>query len=273
VSIRSEANYKYLWLHGNSELRLSATASQETPLHLRAFKMAPIHSDCREGGYVSLQSLESDKMFLHMKSNVSDTEKDKWYVQLADANSATLKEDHRFQFLFEESGFILNRGGMSFVNVRYEEDGNIAGGSTNDWDKSQVAGREYGAIVNFNFVNASDIQLSLETEAKEIQLAKTQDEQEIDLIKSFPTSSEKRVISFGLYGSNPKYTHGAIRNAELAAVYFPGWTCRFYITSDVPGEVVARLKDLNSEIEHIPDGECADVACCWNCAGHELESC
>ncbi len=41
-------------------------------------------------------------------------------------------------------------------------------------------------------------------------------------IVSLPVSNEKRVISFGLYGNDPKYTQGAVRNAELAPVYFPG---------------------------------------------------
>jgi hypothetical protein len=259
ISIRSEANYKYLWLHGNSDQRLSATASQETPLHLRSFKMTPVHSDCSDGGYVTLQSVENENMYLFMKTNSSVMEKDGWYILQQEASTTELKEDFRYQFLFEESGFILNKGGMSFVNVRYEEDGNLAGGSTNDWDKSQVAGREYGAIMNYVFANISDIKESQDTEAKELMLAKKQDDEEIELIKTFPVSTEKRVISFGLYGKNPKYTHGAIRNAELASVYFPGWICRFYVTSDVPSDIVSRLKELNAEIEHIPDGEWINV--------------
>lgn len=48
--------------------------------------------------------------------------------------------------------------------------------------------------------------------------AQQQDEREIEQIKSLPISSEKRVISFGLYGSAAKYTNGAVRNAELAKV-------------------------------------------------------
>lgn len=255
VSIRAESNYKYLWLHGNSEQHLSATASQETPLHQRSFKMNPVHSDCSDGGYVTLQSVEDDKSFLYMKSNATDVEKKGWVVKLAEVSPMEVSDDSRFHFLFEESGFLLNKGGMSFVNVRFEEDGNIAGGSTNDWDKSLVAGREYGAIMNFELVNAPAIQKALVTEVKESMLAKHQDEEEIALIKSFPASTEKRVISFGLYGTLPKYIQGAVRNAELASVYFPGWVCRFYVTSDVPRPIVARLKELQAEIEHIPDGE------------------
>jgi hypothetical protein len=51
-------------------------------------------------------------------------------------------------------------------------------------------------------------------------------------IVSLPTSNEKRVISFGLYGTDPKYTQGAIRNAELAPIYFPGELVTAFETVD-----------------------------------------
>ena len=57
----------------------------------------------------------------------------------------------------------------------------------------------------------------------------------IELIRKLPTSKEKRVVSYGLYGTNPKYTTGAIRNAELVKIYFPGWVARFYVDNSVPG--------------------------------------
>ena len=72
----------------------------------------------------------------------------------------------------------------------------------------------------------------------------------IKRIKELPKSTEKRVISFGLYGDNPKYTTGAIRNAELRDTYFPGWVCRFYVDDSVPKDVIVKLEDLGSEIVH-----------------------
>lgn len=39
----------------------------------------------------------------------------------------------------------------------------------------------------------------------------------------------KRIISFSLWGTNEKYTEGAVENAKLAKILFPGWICRFYI--------------------------------------------
>ncbi len=67
-------------------------------------------------------------------------------------------------------------------------------------------------------------------------------------IKALPASTEKRVISFGLYGNNPKYTQGAIRNAEMKDTYFPGWVCRFYTDDSVPESIIERLEELGSEI-------------------------
>ena len=41
--------------------------------------------------------------------------------------------------------------------------------------------------------------------------------------------SGKRLISMSLYGGDPKYIHGALLNAELAPVCYPGWTLRVYL--------------------------------------------
>lgn len=84
--------------------------------------------------------------------------------------------------------------------------------------------------------------------------AREQDREELKLIAKFPESSEKRVISFGLYGGNPKYIVGAQKNVVLAKQYFPGWICRYYITSDVATEVVEYLKEQGAEIFPIPSG-------------------
>lgn len=74
-----------------------------------------------------------------------------------------------------------------------------------------------------------------------------------EAIDQFPTSTEKRVVSYGLYGANPKYTVGAIRNAELVKVWFPGWVARFYCDNTVPPHVIQTLKKLDAEIITIND--------------------
>jgi hypothetical protein len=44
----------------------------------------------------------------------------------------------------------------------------------------------------------------------------------------------KKIIAFSLWGNDPKYCVGAIRNAQLAQVHFPNWECWFYYDSSVP---------------------------------------
>ena len=67
-------------------------------------------------------------------------------------------------------------------------------------------------------------------------------------IAAFPKSNEKRVVSYGLYGSNPKYIDGAVRNSELVKIYFPGWVCRFYVDGTVPQPKIAELTANGAEI-------------------------
>lgn len=54
-----------------------------------------------------------------------------------------------------------------------------------------------------------------------------------------------KIIAFSLWGDNPKYTKGALRNAELARTIYPGWTCRFYLGEHGPSsaEDYARLAE------------------------------
>lgn len=51
-----------------------------------------------------------------------------------------------------------------------------------------------------------------------------------------------KIISFSLWGDNPIYTVGAIRNAELAETIYPDWQCWFYVGTSVPSSVVNDLE-------------------------------
>ncbi|MBW2448639.1 MAG: hypothetical protein JRG83_22365 [Deltaproteobacteria bacterium] len=51
----------------------------------------------------------------------------------------------------------------------------------------------------------------------------------------------KNVLSFSLWSDNPKYTVGAIRNAELAQTLYEGWVCRFYVGTSTPEHIVRTL--------------------------------
>jgi protein O-GlcNAc transferase len=60
----------------------------------------------------------------------------------------------------------------------------------------------------------------------------------------------KKVISFSIWGNNPTYNIGAIRNAELSKVFYPDFECWFYIHEEtVPQETIQKLSRLdNSKI-------------------------
>jgi hypothetical protein len=55
----------------------------------------------------------------------------------------------------------------------------------------------------------------------------------------------KKIISFSLWGDNPKYTVGAIKNAELAPIIYSDWICRFYVAQTVPQAIIDRLLQFN----------------------------
>ena len=65
----------------------------------------------------------------------------------------------------------------------------------------------------------------------------------------------KKIISFSLWGNNPKYTVGAVKNANLAGKFYPGWVCRFYCATDVPVDVIRELKKTSEVVicEDKPD--------------------
>jgi hypothetical protein len=59
----------------------------------------------------------------------------------------------------------------------------------------------------------------------------------------------KKIISFSLWGENPIYNAGAIKNAELAKDIYPDWTCRYYLGKSTPFTTIQDLsKHNNTEI-------------------------
>jgi hypothetical protein len=53
-----------------------------------------------------------------------------------------------------------------------------------------------------------------------------------------------KLICFSLWGSQPKYTVGAVRNAELAPLIYPGWRCRFYCGASTPRDTIDTLASM-----------------------------
>lgn len=62
-----------------------------------------------------------------------------------------------------------------------------------------------------------------------------------------------KVISFSLWGTLPKYCVGAVRNAELAPIIYPGWVARFYVGTSVPQATIEALKQAGADLRLMPD--------------------
>ncbi len=58
----------------------------------------------------------------------------------------------------------------------------------------------------------------------------------------------KKYISLSLYGDNPIYTIGAVRNAELYAQIYPGWQMVVYHDHQVPANILEQLIVRNVEL-------------------------
>src|SRR5271157_6145717 len=57
-----------------------------------------------------------------------------------------------------------------------------------------------------------------------------------------------KIISFSLWGNNPKYLQGALENIKLQRIYYKDWICRFYVHENVPAWFKNELMDENCQI-------------------------
>ena len=58
----------------------------------------------------------------------------------------------------------------------------------------------------------------------------------------------KRVISYSLYGTNPLYVQGALRNVRMVPSIYPGWTPRVYVSQEVGPSDIDRLIAEGAEV-------------------------
>jgi hypothetical protein len=57
-----------------------------------------------------------------------------------------------------------------------------------------------------------------------------------------------RVVSYSLWGNNPKYNIGALKNAELVSELYPGWQARFYVGTNTPVETINGLHERGAHV-------------------------
>ena len=73
----------------------------------------------------------------------------------------------------------------------------------------------------------------------------------------------KKIISFSLWGDDPKYCVGALKNAELRKKIYPEWICRFYTHKDVPEKYINKLKSFENTEVLIEDREADWTGMFW----------
>lgn len=73
----------------------------------------------------------------------------------------------------------------------------------------------------------------------------------------------KKIISFSLYGNNPKYCQGAIENAKLCPIIYPGWIMRLYYDYTVPKHYIDELKKLDVELYDMTNKEIPNFGVFW----------
>lgn len=80
-----------------------------------------------------------------------------------------------------------------------------------------------------------------------------------------------KIIAMSLYSNEPRFTWGAIRNAQLVAVFFPGWRLRVYVPDDsssagdhVTHRIMNRLQSLGAQVVKIGVNQTTLSSQWWN---------
>ena len=62
----------------------------------------------------------------------------------------------------------------------------------------------------------------------------------------------KKVISFCLFGSEPIYTIGAVKNAQIASKIYPDWSLLFWLGDNVPEYITSQLVATGADCRPSP---------------------
>ena len=92
--------------------------------------------------------------------------------------------------------------------------------------------------------------------ALDIKDAQTKDRAAHELGELKPFNREKaqeNIISFSLFGANPRYCESAILNVVEAKKHLPEWLCRFYVDDSVPADVITRLRMAGGDIRLVDE--------------------
>ena len=76
-------------------------------------------------------------------------------------------------------------------------------------------------------------------------------------------AQKSNVMTFALWGNNPRYLYGALRNVLLAPDIYPDWQLWFYVDSSVPIAFRNQIEQLGGKILLQPDGQSLRQKLCW----------
>lgn len=77
----------------------------------------------------------------------------------------------------------------------------------------------------------------------------------------------KKIISYSLWGDNPKYCVGAIKNAEMRKDFYPDWIARFYVHKEVKKDYIDKLKSIENTEVVIKDSKADWTGMFWRFEG------
>ena len=153
----------------------------------------------------------------HYLQVVPPGERDAWVVR---AHSGRVRDPEKFE-IREGNGehvYLYNVGAACHINHRF---GFVIRGHGKK--AGAPAGRVPSARLVLRYYNANQLRTEYaEAAAREMANRKPISDQ-LARIRGMAASNEVRVISYGLYGADPRYTIGVLRNAQLAPIVYPGW--------------------------------------------------
>jgi tetratricopeptide (TPR) repeat protein len=180
------------------------------------------------------------------------------------AGSATILE-HRVQQAPDDLEALLN------LAVSYSRGGRYAEAASR---ASAVLAREAGHVLALDTLAASLYRLGRFDEARaageRALVAKDKAAKPVAADWRLPAGTPRDyargkpdVIAYSLWGSQPRYLRGALRNLLLAPDVFPGWRVRFYVDDTVPAEFAQLAAQLDAEVVYEPANAMLRQKLCW----------
>lgn len=80
-----------------------------------------------------------------------------------------------------------------------------------------------------------------------------------------------KYLSFSLWGNDPLYNIGAIKNAELSKMIYHDWKVVLYYDNTVPEETISKIKNLGVDVINMSESNI--YGCFWRFLVSDKEDC